>query len=127
MKTKSVISAKPLNYLISVLCLLMLCFVPVKDIHPVTLKNNRAQLKQDRPNIIFIMSDDHCARAIGAYGSRLASLDPTPNIDKLAEEGMLFTNVFCTNSICTPSRATPEGLARKFRLLLRYTGSGQLL
>ena len=58
-----------------------------------------------RPNIIFIMSDDHCARAIGAYASRLASLDPTPNIDKLAEEGMLFTHVFCTNSICTPSRA----------------------
>ncbi|MCP4311530.1 MAG: sulfatase [Bacteroidetes bacterium] len=58
-----------------------------------------------KPNIIFIMSDDHCARAIGAYGSRLASLDPTPNIDMLADEGMLFTNVFCTNSICTPSRA----------------------
>jgi len=51
------------------------------------------------------MSDDHCARAIGAYGSRFSSLDPTPNIDKLAEEGMLFTHVFCTNSISTPSRA----------------------
>ena len=59
-----------------------------------------------RPNILFIMSDDHCARAVGAYGLRLAKLDPTPNLDKLARKGMLFANVFCTNSICTPSRAT---------------------
>jgi len=60
----------------------------------------------DRPNILFIMSDDHCARALGAYGLRLAPLDPTPNLDALARQGMLFDNVFCTNSICTPSRAT---------------------
>ncbi|MDX1284059.1 MAG: sulfatase-like hydrolase/transferase, partial [Draconibacterium sp.] len=58
------------------------------------------------PNILFIMSDDHCERAIGAYNSRLSVLDPTPNLDKLAKEGMIFNNVFCTNSICTPSRAT---------------------
>jgi arylsulfatase A-like enzyme len=60
----------------------------------------------DRPNILFIMSDDHCARAVGAYGLRLAKLDPTPNLDRLARDGMLFENVFCTNSICTPSRAS---------------------
>jgi len=59
-----------------------------------------------RPNILFIMSDDHAAHAIGAYGGRLASLDPTPTIDRLAREGMRLTNVFCTNAICTPSRAT---------------------
>lgn len=59
----------------------------------------------DRPNILFIMSDDHTSQAVGAYGSRLAYLDPTPNLDRLAEEGMLFENAFCTNSICTPSRA----------------------
>ncbi|RMG38028.1 MAG: DUF4976 domain-containing protein [Planctomycetota bacterium] len=58
-----------------------------------------------RPNILYIMSDDHAAHAIGAYGGRLAALDPTPTIDRLAREGMLFTNVFATNSICTPSRA----------------------
>ncbi len=58
------------------------------------------------PNIIYIMSDDHAAHAIGAYNQRLASVNPTPTLDKLANEGMLFTNVFCTNSICTPSRAT---------------------
>lgn len=61
---------------------------------------------QDKPNILFIMSDDHSAEAVGAYGSRLAILNPTPTIDKLAEEGMLMQNTFCTNSICSPSRAT---------------------
>ena len=55
-----------------------------------------------RPNIIFIMTDDHAAHAIGAYGSRV---NETPNIDRLAKEGALLTNVFATNSICTPSRA----------------------
>ena len=59
-----------------------------------------------RPNILYIMSDDHCARAMGIYGRRLAKLNPTPNLDKLARNGMVFDNVFCTNSICTPSRAT---------------------
>lgn len=52
------------------------------------------------------MSDDHAAHAIGAYGGRLAGLNPTPNIDRLAREGVRLTNCFCTNSICTPSRAT---------------------
>ncbi len=61
---------------------------------------------QDRPNILFIMSDDHAAHALGAYGGRLAGLDPTPVLDQLAAEGALFENAFCTNSICTPSRAT---------------------
>ncbi len=59
----------------------------------------------DRPNVLYIMSDDHTAHAIGAYGGRLASLNPTPTIDRLAKEGMLFENAFCTNSICAPSRA----------------------
>lgn len=63
------------------------------------------QARDDRPNILFIMSDDHTTQAIGAYGSRLAVLDPTPNIDALAAAGMRFDRVFCHNSICTPSRA----------------------
>ncbi|MCP4849184.1 MAG: sulfatase [Verrucomicrobiaceae bacterium] len=58
------------------------------------------------PNILFIMSDDHTSQAIGAYGSRLAKLNPTPTIDRLAREGMLFENAFCSNAICAPSRAT---------------------
>lgn len=59
-----------------------------------------------RPNVLFIMTDDHAANAVGAYGGRLASLDPTPTLDRLASEGVLLRNAFCTNSICTPSRAT---------------------
>ena len=66
-------------------------------------QQNRAKVNQSkRPNIIFIMSDDHAAHAISAYGSRLIK---TPNIDRLAREGMRFDNCFVTNSICTPSRA----------------------
>ena len=56
-------------------------------------------------NILYIMSDDHAAHAISAYGGRLAAVAPTPNLDRLAHEGMRFTNAFVTNSICTPSRA----------------------
>ena len=60
---------------------------------------------EDRPNIVFIFTDDHAPHAIGAYDGWLKSVNPTPNIDKLAAEGMLFVNSFCTNSICGPSRA----------------------
>jgi arylsulfatase A-like enzyme len=56
----------------------------------------------NRPNILFIMSDDHAAHAIGAYGSRV---NQTPNLDRLAHEGAMLRNVFATNSVCTPSRA----------------------
>tara|TARA_R110002072_G_scaffold13481_1_gene56656 strand:+ start:86974 stop:88599 length:1626 start_codon:yes stop_codon:yes gene_type:complete len=59
----------------------------------------------DRPNILFIFSDDHAPHAIGAYNGWLKEVDPTPNIDKLAAQGTLFENSFCTNSICGPSRA----------------------
>ncbi len=59
-------------------------------------------VKKKRPNILFIMSDDHAYQAISAYSKRLTS---TPNIDRIANEGMLFTNACVTNSICAPSRA----------------------
>ena len=61
---------------------------------------------QNKPNIIYIMADDHTSQAIGVYNSRLAELNPTPNIDQLAKEGIIFENAFCNNSICTPSRAS---------------------
>ena len=54
------------------------------------------------PNILFIMSDDHAERAISAYSGGLIE---TPNIDRIAQEGVRFTNSFVTNSICAPSRA----------------------
>jgi arylsulfatase A-like enzyme len=56
-----------------------------------------------RPNIIFIMSDDHAAHAVSSYGS---VINQTPGIDRLAHDGARLTNCFVTNSICTPSRAT---------------------
>jgi len=59
--------------------------------------------KEKRPNIVFIMSDDHAYQAISAYSDKLIQ---TPNIDRIANEGILFTNASVTNSICAPSRAT---------------------
>ena len=59
--------------------------------------------KSNPPNIIFIMSDDHAYQAISAYSDKLIE---TPNIDRIANEGMLFTNACVSNSICAPSRAT---------------------
>lgn len=56
-----------------------------------------------RPNIVFIMTDDHAAHALSCYGSRI---NQTPQLDRIAAGGMRFDNCFCTNSICAPSRAT---------------------
>jgi len=66
---------------------------------PVLSKSRKTQ----RPNIIFIFSDDHAQHAISAYGS---NVNQTPHLDRLAIKGARFTNSFVTNSICTPSRAT---------------------
>ena len=56
-----------------------------------------------RPNILFVFTDDHASHAISAYGS---TINRTPNIDRLASEGVLFANAFVGNSICAPARAT---------------------
>ena len=60
----------------------------------------------NRPNIVFIMSDDHAVSAVSAYNDWLAKIAPTPNIDRIAKNGMLMTRTFNTNSICGPSRAS---------------------
>ncbi|HEA20295.1 MAG TPA: DUF4976 domain-containing protein [Pricia antarctica] len=65
--------------------------------------NEKQEQEPTRPNIVFIMSDDHAYQAISAYDN---SLIETPNIDRIAKMGMLFTNASVTNSICAPSRAT---------------------
>lgn len=83
-----------MNQIIRVLCLVCVCSLAGPG-HAA-----------DRPNILYIMSDDHAAHAIGAYGGRLAGLNPTPNIDRLAREGVRLANCFCTNAICVPSRAS---------------------
>ena len=81
------------NLFFGTLVLIMFSCVEKQEVDPV------------KPNIIFIMSDDHTTQGLGIYGSRLATLNPTPNLDAIAMEGMIFDNCFVNNSICTPSRA----------------------
>src|SRR2546428_3978879 len=59
--------------------------------------------KSTRPNILYIMTDDHAAHALSCYGSKI---NKTPNLDRIATGGMRFDNCFFTNSLCGPSRAT---------------------
>jgi arylsulfatase A-like enzyme len=62
--------------------------------------------KSSRPNIVFILSDDHATNAISAYSTLFKEISPTPNIDRIANEGAILTNAFSTNAICGPSRAS---------------------
>ena len=82
--------------------LIVLTLIVAALVFAVAVPTQPPALAADRPNIIFIMSDDHAAHAISAYGSQV---NQTPHLDRLAREGALLTNVFVTNSICTPSRA----------------------
>ncbi|MEN8125066.1 MAG: sulfatase [Bacteroidota bacterium] len=80
--------------------ILILAFVSCKN----TKEEREGQKRStERPNILFIMADDHAYQAISAYSDKLMQ---TPNIDRIADEGMLFTNACVSNSICAPSRAT---------------------
>ncbi len=63
---------------------------------------SKTKKTKQKPNILFIMTDDHAAHAISSYGSRI---NTTPHIDRIAKEGVRFENCFCTNGICAPSRA----------------------
>jgi arylsulfatase A-like enzyme len=74
---------------------------------------------QQRPNIVFIMSDDHAYQAISAYGY---GINKTPHIDQLAKEGVLFRNAFVTNSLCAPARAAI--LTGKYSHLNGIKGNG---
>ncbi len=76
--------------------------LPAALLLAVLAANISAVADAKRPNIVFIFSDDHAVQSIGAYGSKI---NQTPNIDRLAKEGMVFLNSFCANSICGPSRA----------------------
>ena len=73
-----------------------------KLIGTVALAKTTLSEQNKRPNLIFIMTDDHASHALSCYGSRI---NKTPNLDRIAREGMRFDNCFCTNSICAPSRA----------------------
>lgn len=80
-----------LRTFLSAICILLVC--------------HKQSIADQKPNIVFIFSDDHAPHAIGAYNGWLKSVNPTPRIDELAKQGMLFEKSFCTNSICGPSRA----------------------
>lgn len=71
----------------------------------ITSCNSDKRVPLKKPNIIYIMADDLTTQAISAYGGIYKDIAPTPNIDKVAKEGMLFQDVLVTNSICGPSRA----------------------
>ena len=79
--------------------------------------------ERKRPNIIYIMSDDHAQTAISAYGTEIGRLAPTPNIDRIARNGALFLNSYVTNSLCGPSRATM--LTGQFSHMHGFTKNGQ--
>ena len=70
------------------------------------LDKSNLDKSKNKPNIIFILSDDHTTNAISAYGGLYKEIAPTPNIDKIAHEGAILKNTFATNSICGPSRAS---------------------
>ncbi|MGF1682739.1 sulfatase family protein [Photobacterium minamisatsumaniensis] len=89
-----------------------------------TNKNASVQQSQPRPNIIYIMSDDHAIRALSAYNSDIAHLAPTPNLDRIAKNGARFDQSFVTNSLCGPSRAAM--LTGKFGHKNGFNHNGQL-
>ncbi|MXP45575.1 sulfatase family protein [Allopontixanthobacter sediminis] len=80
-------------------------------------------VQQSRPNIVFIMSDDHAYQAVSAYESDVSRIAPTPNIDRIAQRGALFENSYVTNSLCGPSRATM--LTGQFSHMHGFTRNGQ--
>ncbi len=83
----------------------------------------RQTAQQQRPNILYIMSDDHAYQAISAYGSPVSRLAPTPNIDRIARNGARFDQSFVTNSLCGPSRAAM--LTGKFGNVNGFNQNGQ--
>lgn len=66
---------------------------------------SKTEKKEKKPNVIYIMADDLTTQAISAYGGIYKDIAPTPNIDRIATQGMLFQDVLCTNAICGPSRS----------------------
>ncbi len=84
---------------------LILIFFPLAVAGTTLFMVQVADQSENRPNILFIMSDDHTTQAITAYDSIYAEYFTTPNIDRLALEGMRFDRVYCANAICGPSRA----------------------
>ena len=81
-------------------------FFLISFILSVACKESFQTNRDNRPNIIFIMSDDHTSQAWGIYGGVLENYVINKNIKRLAGDGIILENAFCTNSICVPSRAS---------------------
>ena len=90
---------KSLYSIFSITCLLILSIC--------ACNSPKEKQEENKPlNVIYIMADDHAYQAVSAYGSQVSKLAPTPNIDRIANEGARMDAVYCTNSICGPSRAS---------------------
>ena len=83
----------------------LLSFAALSYIAATAQAQQKAAAATQRPNIVYIMCDDHAFQCISAYGSPISKLAPTPNIDRIAERGMRFDRAFVENSLSTPSRA----------------------
>lgn len=83
----------------------LLSFAALSCIAATAQAQHKAAAATQRPNIVYIMCDDHAFQCISAYGSPISKLAPTPNIDRIAERGMRFDRAFVENSLSTPSRA----------------------
>jgi len=81
---------------------LFICFIACLTFISCQSEQTAKDVDKKPPNIVFMMSDDHAYQAISAYSKKLIN---TPNIDRIAQQGLLFTNACVTNSICAPSRA----------------------
>jgi len=96
-------------FLVLVLSILAACQPQQKEVVPPSDSSPSADAAgksvSKRPNIVFIFSDDHSYEAVSAYGGRLSEVAPTPNLDRIAREGIRFDNCFVTNALCGPSRA----------------------
>ena len=85
---------------------LLLCLTCVAFLFSCADTTSDIQADRDQPlNVLYIMADDLAYQAISAYGSEISQLAPTPNIDRIANEGARMDAVYCTNSICGPSRS----------------------
>lgn len=83
----------------------LLSFAALSCIAATAQAQHKAAAATQRPNIVYIMCDDHAFQCISAYGSPISKLAPTPNIDRIAQRGMRFDRAFVENSLSTPSRA----------------------
>ena len=83
----------------------LLSFAALSCIAATAQAQQKAAAATQRPNIVYIMCDDHAFQCISAYGSPISKRAPTPNIDRIAERGMRFDRAFVENSLSTPSRA----------------------